>query len=626
MNRDEAREKLIDLVYGELTAAERQAVMEQVAASAELAQELARLQTGHKAMASLLAGAGASANAAALPAEERLTGDRVAALPGRRQSRPRVLRWLAPLAAAAAAVIAAALLWQHGPGLPQASAQTGPIEIQRTEISLTILSTPERAYGFSGLALVRDQRLVRHLPQGESNVAFTDVPTAILPDSVRLRSLDNPRAMTILEQNYQYDLASTGAILQKYVDKPIKVTFKDGSVVEGDLLSFDSPLMPAEYLAAQAPLPYNKIIRSNPGVPGTLVIRPKGEGPRNISRADVQDIAFPALPHGLLTRPTLLWKLSNTIAQAKQSFEVAYMTRGIDWRADYVLKLRPGPADGKQTDTADLVGYATVTNNAGVTFANAQLKLLAGDVNLVPEMNTKLRFAAAQEKLDRKSNQDKGGFEEKSFFEYHLYTLGRPTTIQSAETKQIEMLSATGVKMKRLYFYDRNQNATAARVVSELKNDQASGLGQPLPKGLVRLFAPGAEGQDEYASQQNIDHTAKDDTIRLPWGYAFDIACSSQQTENKISGDEGYAKWRYELSNQKAYDVTVIVVVHVPAAAYKADCDRPWHVKQVGLVEIPVRIERGARVAVDFGYAYNNRSGGGLKSPHVEEGATRPAK
>lgn len=633
MNRDEAREKLVDLVYGELDAAGQRAVMEQVNASPELAAELQRLQGARKAMGSLLGTRGTGFQPVQ-PQLEKLRHETA------RPARWHVIRWLAPLAAAAAAVVLVVTYWQQGPTLPVALADKGPIEIQRTDLSLTILSTPENAYSFAGLALVRDQRLARHLPKGESNVTFTGVPSGILPDSVRLRSLDAPEAMTILEQNYQYDLATTEAILAKYVDKPVKVTFKDGSSVEGDLLSFEGMAMAANDLNALRAGDYSALQQdrsgevmsrlaqaamSGGGVAGTLVIRPKGEGPRNISRKDIQNIAFPTLPEGLLSRPSLLWKLHNTWPEQKQSFEVAYMTHGIDWRADYVLKLRPGPADGQQTDTADIVGYATITNNSGISYENAQLKLMAGDVHLVQE-GEQLSDLASKREEDKKALQasDRGGFAEKAFFEYHLYTLGQPTTIRNAETKQIEMLSAQGVKMKRLYVYDRDENPTAARVVSELKNDKASGLGQPLPKGVIRLWAPAGDA-DEFASQTNIDHTAQDEKIRLTWGYAFDVACSSQQTENKVSGLEGSVKWHYTVNNQKPYDVTVVVVVRVPATADTAQCDRPWTVKQVGLVEIPVLAAAGQRVAVDFGYHYNNRTGGGLKSPHVEGGSTQPA-
>ena len=262
------------------------------------------------------------------------------------------------------------------------------------------------------------------------------------------------------------------------------------------------------------------------------------------------------------------------------------------------------------------MGYATVTNNSGVSYENATLKLLAGDVNLVRETSNVDRWDDYAAKSDKLKREKPGDLEEKAFFEYHLYTLQGATTIRSAETKQLQMLAANGVKMTRLYVYDRDQNPSAARVVSELKNDKASGLGQPLPKGVVRLYAP-ADGTDEFVSQMDIDHTAKDDKLRLYWGYAFDIACSSRQTENKAANAEGSAKWQYDLSNQKAYDVTVMVVVHTPATAYTAQCARPWYIKQVGLVEIPVLVPAGQRVAVEFGYSYNNRTGGGLKSPYV---------
>jgi len=509
----------------------------------------------------------------------------------------------------AAAVLAAVGTWHLLTEVPPVHA--GPVEIKRLDVSLTILSRPADRpapvplqaaaplRGWKGLALVRDRRIIRNLKRGQTEVRFTEVPAGILPDTVRLRSLAEQGGLTILEQNYQYDLASADRLLEKYIDRPIAVTFKDGGSVRGELLSFDA---------------------------SNLVLQPDGGGPRTVSREKVRAVTLAKLPEGLLSRPTLVWKLNNT-GPAIQRFEVAYMTRGLRWRADYVLKLRPGAprpgGDGPGViDSAELVGYATVTNLSGVTYEHAQLKLLAGDVNLIaPEREMRNVFRDAAEIAGRAG----GGFREKAFFEYHLYTLSRPTTIRNAETKQIELVSGSGLKLKRSYVYDRTQHPTAARVVSELKNSEANGLGKPLPKGVVRLYAPDPDGLQTYVARTTIDHTPKDEKIRLPWGYASDIVCSARQIGGGRRGDTRSQTWRYEIRNHKTHDVTVTIIVRVPPSSRWANCkrrgkDHPWHVRQVGVVEIDVPVKVGSAERVVFTFRYDPLSGGGLTSPWEARG------
>jgi hypothetical protein len=513
----------------------------------------------------------------------------------------------------------------------------------------TWINAPANGYGppvWRGMALIRDQRVVRRLPKGATEVAFTDVPSGILPDTVRLRSLDRPDGLTILEQNYQYDLASASAVLRKYVGKPVTAVFrKDDRPVSGTLLSFDAR---------------------------SLVIRPDGQGPRTITREELSGIDFPKLPAGLLSRPTLLWRLANQAA-SEQQFEVAYLTHGLTWRADYVLKLHPAArggvgnvgraggvgvaggaktqaavaaadasADvgGKQmhgaggpraatkpsaiediTDTADLVGYATVNNSSGVTYEQAQLKLMAGDVNLIKPPTALLTDLC---ELWNRNGPDPGrpapAMTEKSFFEYHLYTVTRPTTIRNEETKQIEMVSGSGLKLRRGYVFYAGEGVAAPRVVSELMNSQANGLGKPLPKGTVRLYAPDPEGQETFVAATEIDHTPKDEKLRLRWGYAFDIACEWTQTADEDRGADHARTWEFDLRNHKGRGVNVTLLVPAQFSTYRAECKGfRWHVREVGLVEIDVPLPAGASAAVIWNYRWNDTSGGGLKSPDQEK-------
>jgi hypothetical protein len=208
---------------------------------------------------------------------------------------------------------------------------------------------------------------------------------------------------------------------------------------------------------------------------------------------------------------------------------------------------------------------------------------------------------------------------EKSFFEYHLYTLTRPTTIADKETKQLEMVSGAGLGMRRSYVYDPTANPTAALVVSEMENTEANGLGKPLPKGVVRLYAPDPDGVQTYVAQTGIDHTPVKEKLRLPWGHAFDIACSWRETDAKHAGYDHHITAECSLRNHKDHPVTVTVIVHVPPGTYQAECKLPWHVREVGLVEVTADIPAGTETKFTFSYKFNNLSGGGLKSPHDQE-------
>jgi hypothetical protein len=317
------------------------------------------------------------------------------------------------------------------------------------------------------------------------------------------------------------------------------------------------------------------------------------------------------------------------------------MTAGLMWRADYVLKLHVGRrelsvgSNSKETttataknpnpesripnpeiiDTADLVGYATVTNNSGVTYEDAVLKLMAGDVNLIRPELQKLE----ERELGRAEAKDKddavASFQEKSFFEYHLYTLGQPTTLRNAETKQIDLVSGNDVKLTRTYVYDPSVNGTCAQVVSEVKNTQDNGLGRPLPKGVIRLYAPGPDGEETYVSQATIDHTPLNEKLRLGWGFAFDIACTSTTTDAKHSDTDHRIAGQYSLRNHKDYDVTITAIVRVPSTTRTFDCARPWHIREVGWIEIQVPVKANTEEKVTFSYEYDTQSGGGLKEP-----------
>jgi hypothetical protein len=606
MNCDECRDKLVNLAYGELEASQASAVEAHLSQCPACRAELEKLRFARAALAHGRAG-------------EPRTPPAIAATPRRAR-----LRRYIPVgvgAAAAAVLVATLLVLLAGPGTPLLQARPS-VEILRKDVSLTILSEPPQTgqtargrtvrYGpWPGLALVRDRRLARHLPGGVTQVRFADVPAGIRPDSVRLRSPDAPGRLTILEQNYQYDLASATAVLDKTIDHGVTLQLESGDSITGTLLSHEA---------------------------GALVVQPPGEGPRNVPRRAVRAVTLSELPEGLLTRPTLVWHLRNE-AESRQRLEVNYLTEGLTWRADYVLKLR-GPIEGAEppeiVDAAEMVGYATVTNESGVTYADATLKLMAGDVNLVREPTGGGWGGGGLERDKYNYANGLPGFEEKSFFEYHLYTLGRKTTLRDRETKQIELATASGLKLRRRYVFDYTNRPApsarpgrralgagdelAARVVSELKNSEANGLGRPLPKGVVRLYAPDPTGVSTYVGQTKIDHTPKDETLRLPWGRAFDLLCRRRLADARHSGAEHSQRRQYTIRNHKGRPVAVAIVVAVPKTTYAAECDAAWHVREVGVVEIELTVGAGASAEANLALRYNTESGGGLTSPHDAPG------
>jgi len=251
-----------------------------------------------------------------------------------------------------------------------------------------------------------------------------------------------------------------------------------------------------------------------------------------------------------------------------------------------------------------------------VTYQDAQLKLMAGDVNLLIRPYPRGVWGWGGYKTTEQVGERSEQMVEKSFFEYHLYTLARPTTIADKETKQLEMVSGSGLAMRRGYVYDPTANPTAALVVSEMENSEANGLGKPLPKGVVRLYAPDPDGVQTHVAQTEIDHTPVKEKLRLPWGHAFDIACSWRETDARHNGADHHISAECSLRNHKEYPVTMTVIVHVPPSTYQAQCELPWHVREVGLVEVTAEVPAGAETKFTFSHKFNDLSGGGLKSPY----------
>ncbi|CAM8660627.1 COG5316 Uncharacterized conserved protein [Comamonadaceae bacterium] len=437
----------------------------------------------------------------------------------------------APFPLAAAALLVVTL--SAGPA--QAQEQRSTLADQQ-EVAVTIYN--------DNLALVKDVRKVP-LKAGASALAFRDVSARMRAETALMRSLSSLGALRVQEQNFDFDLLTPQKMLEKYVGKQVKVVRTH-------------PTTGAETVEIATVLSANNGVvlqigqRIETGVPGRLV--------------------FDDVPPNLRDRPTLVMNLQNT-GPAQQDVELSYLTGGLSWKADYVVELNAAE------DALDVSGWVTLTNTSGATYRNARLQLVAGDVNQVaPEIATRGRPQLMAATAMAKADSD---VVEESLFEYHLYTLERPTTIAENQTKQVALLSAAGVPARRElvlqgadYYYQglSGDLGTKLKVAAflEFDNKEASRLGVPLPKGVARVYKKDKSGNAQFIGEDRLDHTAKNEKVRLKLGNAFDVTADKKQTDFKrLSNTSKFgfvAESAYEivLRNAKKEPVTVTVQEPIP--------------------------------------------------------------
>lgn len=390
-----------------------------------------------------------------------------------------------------------------------------------------------------GLALVRDVRRIQ-LPSGTVHLRFEDIAATVNPATVHLRSMSQPGRLPVLEQNYEYDLLDPQKLLSKYVGREVtlvRTTMEGGSSKTTE-------------------------------VKATLLALNNGPvwrvGNEIVTGIGADHYRFPALPDSLYSRPTLVWALENQ-GDASHRVEAAYLAGNIGWTADYVLTL---DAAGK---AADLDGWVTMNNQSGTAFTNAKLQLVAGDLHRAPTSAAKANFAMVASRAAEARDE----MSEQAFSEYHLYTLGRRTTIANAETKQLALLRGTDVPVGRRYvvngqqwiYRNRQQPGTPMRdtvqVFYDFKNDQSSRLGKPMPAGVVRVYQTDASGQVQYVGEDRIEHTPKDEALSVQIGTAFDVVCDRKQTDFNAIGGSVY-EFAYEVSVRNRKDTAVSVEVNEP--------------------------------------------------------------
>ncbi|PID56494.1 MAG: DUF4139 domain-containing protein [Ignavibacteriae bacterium] len=384
-------------------------------------------------------------------------------------------------------------------------------EVSKHNLAVTVYN--------NNLGVIKDNREI-DIKSQNSKIEITDVAQLIDPTSVHIKFPGQ-----VIEQNYQYDLVSLNKILQKYIDKNISLISKNNDLVEGKLLS----------------------ARGN-----QIVLEKKEGGLLMLPNVNEYRLSVESLPEGLITKPTLIWQvLANKTG--KQNIEISYQTGGMDWHAEYVAVLN-------HDDTKlGLNSWVSIDNNSGTTFKNAKLKLVAGDVNRVQNQRMLYKGARNMEKLEFADAAAQ--FEEKSFFEYHIYNLQRPTTLAQNETKQISLFEAEDIGVNKKYFYHSNGYNTNGKVnvIIEFDNSKKEKLGMPMPKGKVRVYKSDGESI-EFIGEDLIDHTPKDETVKLKIGDAFNVLVEEKQVSHKkITRNVVEKEFEVKIKNRKDKDVVVEV-------------------------------------------------------------------
>lgn len=392
------------------------------------------------------------------------------------------------------------------------------------------------------LALVKDTRKVQ-LNTGLNALALRDVSAQIRPETALLRSINAPGSLNLLEQNFDFDLLTPAKLLEKYVGKTVT-------------LIKTHPTTGAE-TAEQA-----TVLSANNGVVLKIGNRIETGDPSNYSGRIVYD----NVPANLRDRPTLVTQINNKGA-TDQTVELSYLTGGLGWKADYVAELN------SKENMLDLSGWVTLSNTSGAAYKNAKLQLVAGDVNRVQQSP---RAMAMQMRKNDMMADAAAPMAEESLLEYHLYTLDRLTTIAENQTKQVALLSATGVPVRKDlvlqgadYYYQGQYGEIGSKlkvgVFIEFDNKEASKLGMPLPKGILRVYKKDSQGNAQFVGEDNIDHTPKNETVRLKLGEAFDVTADKKQTDFKVlprpsKGNNLYeSAFEITLKNAKKEKVTVTV-------------------------------------------------------------------
>jgi hypothetical protein len=398
----------------------------------------------------------------------------------------------------------------------------------QTDLNVTVYN--------SNIALIRDVRNLM-LPSGTFRLKFMDIAATVNPATVHFRSLNDPEKLGVIEQNYEYDLLEPAKLLHKYVGKEVTLVraYQENGTTKREEIKAT-------------------LLSDNNGPVWKI-------GNDIVTGMFAESYRFPEVPANLYDRPTLLMSLESSGAR-KQQIEASYLASNLSWNADYVLTV------ARDDKNADLDGWVTVVNNSGTAFHNARLQLVAGELNRIQNVNIQTGVALEAKAMRAAAPQ----FQQEAFSEYHLYSLGRKTSVEDKETKQISLLQGSGVPVEKIFmvngqsYYYHNQQTPGAplkdpvMVYYKFRNEEKNGLGIPLPAGNVRVYQKDSKGGILFAGEDRIDHTPKDENINIHIGNAFDVVAEHKQTDYKrIDTHTWEMEFEVTLRNHKDTPVTVQV-------------------------------------------------------------------
>ncbi len=399
-------------------------------------------------------------------------------------------------------------------------------------------------------------------------IEFKDVAASIIPTSVHMKSLTDSKSFEILEQNYEYDLASADKILQKYIDHQVSLILESGEYISGTLMSISG---------------------------GNYVLQTE-DGLKILPANNKMQISVKELPEGLITRPTLIWQVAG-VKSKTQKLEVSYLTNDINWKAEYVGVL------SEREDQLDLGAWVNIDNKSGATYKNAQLKLVAGEIHRVRE--------PAAPYFDRRTMAEtaaKGAaFEEKEFFEYHLYTLQRPTTVKNNQIKQISLFPNTTVSCNKKYVFDARKDAKQIEVQIVFVNKKEYGLGLPIPKGTFRIYKQD-EKSLEFVGEDRIEHTPRNEEVSLTIGKAFDIVGEKTVVDRKkLSKTSEQQTIEIEIRNNKEKeDIEVVVVEYLYYPYWKIESSsHKYEKKSANKIEFVVPVKANDKATLNYQVIYS---------------------